>query len=751
MAPNQFNFPSSGESFVPDIAQTHVSGLRAERFRQFIFRVGQDVEIWRAVPHVTTFIPVGNVTLPSEFLYRANLYPPEEVMFDNVNYVHTLKGYVTVNGETTKWTPNLITVKLGSFTLVNQQTNQVYVENTDYIVDYQNGLLILTPNTSAPLNTFLLASYFIQKPCVDFYTMSGDPACPYDSGAGYIFTNGAGIIDKDNKIMLFDFNGETINQRDQSVLSVTNATGGTGYIPIIPEPIPIVSGFESQPVPAPIISEGPGDIFYPQGFPRFSNYNTQFPFMLVAENAEDNLLLYSSFEEGPLGSSNIVGWTQTNLSATYDNTYFMNGAQAALLDTTATTNIQNSTPGQLTQQITLNPGNYFFYAHVRTTSPKVIEAHYPIYLSQTAADAGQLPFFLYVASDLVSPPVSTNYIRLPFDEEGWFRLEYSFTVPPGPAMTLNLGVWLDYDNQCWVDAVQLQDQNMYSTSYIPTSATTASRAPEIISTFPALGNMSIYKGGISMRVRPNWTNFQVSEKRMLFQWGLPTDIEHLNLYYLNGQLTLEMSTLNDSGNQFIQTVTLDWNNTTPETTYIITAAWDNTTGIYLGINSTWAENTFFGFPWKPKNYPATFQLFSDGTTNFDGWFSDVVGWQGFTHPQDTLTVMTRRQPQVFDTNFRFRAIVEIPKFSSNWTPGAYFQEGDLYITTPPDVRFGSDNIGSLEEGQTGHLTLFRTKIRLRGFDYRIMIPTGEDVMFENEVIGKRFLLRLIQTSDQNRL
>ncbi len=751
MAPNQYNFPSGGESFVPDIAQNVAFGLRAQRFRQFIERVGQDLEVLRAIPHTVTYIPVGSVTMPSEFLYRANLYPPEEIMFDDINYVHTLKGYITVNGETTKWTPNLITVQVGSFSLINKATGQPYVENIDYIVDYQNGLLSLAPTTSIPFNTYLLASYFIQEPCVDFYTMSGRPECPYDSGAGYIFSNGAGIIDKDNKTMLFDMNGETINQRDQSVLSVTNATGGTGYVPIIPAPLPIVSGFESQPVPPPVISEGPGDILYPSGIPRFSNYNSQTPFMLVTENAEDNLLLYSSFEEGPLGSTNIIGWTPTNLVATYDNTYFMNGVQSALLDTTSSTNIQTSTPGLFTQSITLNPGNYLFYAHVRTTSPKVIEAHYPIYISQTSADAGIIPFSLYVSTNLVSSPVPTNYVRLPFDEEGWFRLEYSFTVPPGSPLTLNLGVWLDFGNQCWVDAVQLQDQNIYSTSYIPTSASPASRAADVVSSFPSLGNMSIYRGGISMRVRPNWTNLQISEKRMLFQWGLPTDTEHLNLYYLAGQLTLEMSTLNDSGNVFVQTVTLPWNNTTPETTYIVSATWDNTTGIYLGINNVWAENTFFGFPWKPKNYPQTFQLFSDGTTNFDCWASDVVGWLGFKHPQDALTDMTRRQPLIFDTNLRFRAIIETPHFSSNWTQAGYFQESDVYITVPPDFKFSSDNIGNLEEAQAGHLTLFRTKVRIRGMDYRVMIPDGELTFFENEVIGKRFLLRLIQTSDQNRI
>ena len=725
-------------------------GLRAQRFTDYINRIGQEVEWFRAVPHIETKVPVGQnqYTDPDTgySLRNENFNPPEELVFAQYSQILQLKGYLSPIGETTVFQEGITEVDSASFRIQSADFSTTYQLNADYTLNAACGEVTITVNSSIPLGTIVKASYLISEPCIDPYTKSARPECPIDSGEGFVYHNGQGIMDRDGKTMLFGLHSDLSNSRDQSSTSLTRASGGTSFIPIFRPPAQMTSGFETMVPQFSVQPEGPGMAEVGNDTARFSQYDRPDRAMLMLENSESNLMLDSSFEVDPLGNT-LSLWAASNVSATTDNTYFLHGNQAALLDTTSSMTLNQA--GILTQQKTLPPGTYLLYAYVRIPGDSSIMMNYPIYNQQSSFAAGAFPVSLYASASLLDNPLRTMATPMPWGEAGWFRLQTVITVPSSGNATLNVGFFVQPFNKVWVDCVQLQMTNVYPTSYIPTTFSPLTRLPDQLAPINFLGNISPAQGGISMRVRPNWRGCDLisGDRRWLFRWG--EDPQRIWLYYENGTLVLSIGALDENGSPKTVDVTLPWS-PQYERVYKISALWDNTQGNYLAIDDQWIENTLTPTGWNPSDYSATFTLGSDGTNNFDGWISDVVGWGLLIHPQEAIALYYSDDSMTFNTGTRINVIVEVPKFKSEFTKIGFFQEGDVFIAFPANYRITADNMGSFENNKNSHLTFVRHKIKILGQDFRVLNPP-ELIFAENEVVGKRAHLRLIQTSDENSL
>jgi len=137
-----------------------------------IERGGMDGQYYKALVHEHSFFAVAD----------------EAVFWDGSTNTVTLKGYESAIGRTIDWTDPDAAIASGSVSVKDSNGN-IFIEGTDYTVDYDNGTITRLPQGNIPRRTYSFVNYQWKIRCVDLSTGNPRMNCPQCGGKGFIWDN----------------------------------------------------------------------------------------------------------------------------------------------------------------------------------------------------------------------------------------------------------------------------------------------------------------------------------------------------------------------------------------------------------------------------------------------------------------------------------------------------------------------------------------------------------------------------------
>ena len=117
----------------------------------------------------------------------------EELFFDGTTNSITLDGETSPTGRTTDWTLPDTSISLGTV-MIKDIDGNTFIENTDYIVDYDEGIINRIPQQGIPLKKTVYCAYQWRTHCVEISTGNPRRNCPQCGGKGFVWAEPVPII-----------------------------------------------------------------------------------------------------------------------------------------------------------------------------------------------------------------------------------------------------------------------------------------------------------------------------------------------------------------------------------------------------------------------------------------------------------------------------------------------------------------------------------------------------------------------------